>query len=147
MSTTRHFYARMAHYTFCDYFTVPSIVPSEVEGQTLEVPIGGSRQISFTVTYIPQGIEYRADLHLNGRKVNVGNNNFESSGELNIVSRTCEDSNKPQERCVLLQVTVNGRETPALNLTRLQFAVRGVDLVIPEYTSGDITLKIVGELF
>lgn len=118
-----------------------------MEGGTLEVPLGQLRQIEFTVTFIPRGIDYHLSMLRNGRRFNVNNNDLEVKRLLSIVSRSCEDSNRPGERCLLLQVTVNGTNdiVRELNGTSFNFVVIGVDQLNPDDTSGTITVRLVGE--
>ena len=130
----------------CDEFAETSIVPSEVEGQTLEVPRGQLRKIQFTVTYIPNGIMYRPGLQINGIRFNIEGHDLLNRRLLSIVRRSCDDSDKPGETCELLQVTVNGtnEQISELDDERLQFFVMGVGFSLVK-TSESITLRIVGE--
>ena len=139
----------MKFITFYNQFTDTSIVPSDVEGRTLEVLLGQLTQIVFTVTYTPSGIQYQAGILINRRQLNIHRNTFEDRRLLHvsIVNRTCDDSNKLGERCLLLQVTVNGtnEQISELDGITLNFLVIGTDLLNPLYTSGAITLRTVGE--
>lgn len=102
----------------------------------------GSRQITFSVTYIPDGTEFRPVFSFNGTVLSIGKNSFERDGVLHIVDRSCEDSDRPNERCKLIQVTVNGVDK--LHGSRLAFSVAvGVDFL---YSSRDVIIRIVGEL-
>jgi uncharacterized membrane protein YhdT len=84
---------------------------------------------------------------LNRTRFNIGNHEFESRRLLSIVQRSCVDSDKPGERCELLQVTVNGtnKEISDLEGSRLQFVVFGARPLRPEAELGEITLRIVGK--
>ena len=84
-------------------------------------------------------------MQINNRLLNIGNNNLESMRLLNITRRSCNDGNKPGERCLWLQVTVNGtnEQISELDGRILNFLVfSSVDPLRPVYTSGAITLRI-----
>ena len=119
-----------------------------MEGQTLEVPRGQLRKIAYTVTYVPSGTDYQPGLQINGRRLNIGSNDLETGRLLSIVRRSCVDSDKPGERCELLQVTVNGtnEQISKLEGRTLNFLVMGGDeTILPVRRSGPITLRIVGK--
>ena len=84
---------------------------------------------------------------INERELNIGNNNLESEHLLSIVKRPCEDSNKPGERCLLLQVTVNGTngQISKLDNIPLHFLVLHPVQRTELYMSEAITLRLVGE--
>ena len=102
--------------------------------------------MEFTVRYVPSGIEYRPGLQIN-TQINIGNNEFQSRYLLSIVRRSCDDSDKPGERCEVLQVTVNGTnmDISILEGRRLEFLVLGAEPLVPDATLRPITLRIVGK--
>ena len=111
------------------------------------MPRGNLRKVSFTLTYVPNGIEYQQTLLINGRIFNIGSHDFQTRRLLSIVRRSCNDSDKPGERCELLQVTINGtnEHISELNNSRLEFWVLGANrLPPPVATVEPITLRIVG---
>lgn len=116
-------------------------MPSEVEGSVLEVPVNGSRQISFRVTYVEDDSIFQPALLYNGAKLAIGRTNLEENGYLHIVRRSCNDSNSPGVRCELLQVTVNG--VAFLNGSRLNFSV--VVGSTFHYTSKAVSISLVGK--
>ena len=123
-------------------YTVTSIVPSELEGGTLYIPLSSSRQVSFSVAYTEPNTHYQIALIYNEARVNIGNSNLEVNGYVYIILRSCNDSSSPTVRCDLLQLTVYGRYF--LDRGRFSFAV--VVSTMTHYTSGAITIRIVGKL-
>ena len=123
------------------YCADTSLTPTEIEGSTLDVPVNGRRQISFTVSYVESESIFRPVLIVDGTLIPIGSNDFESRGFLQVVRRRCDDSNSPGVRCELLQVTVNGNFS---NGTRLELGV--FVGFTRHYISQVITVNIVGKL-
>ena len=125
------------------YCADTSLTPTGIEGSTLDVPVNGRRQISFTVSYVESESIFRPELIVGhpGAVIHIGNNDLEKQGYLHIVRRRCDDSNRLGVRCELLQVTVNGNFT---NGTTLQLGV--FVGFTRHYTSQVITVNIIGEL-
>ena len=122
-----------------------SLQPRGIENSALEVPLGGSRQINFTVSFVNEGIDYRPALFVDGTYL-IDNNNFVNDGYLQIVRRGCNNSDRPGVTCRLLQLTVNGRVGfRDLNGSSLQFAVRGSDVLDISCSTSTITIKIIGK--
>ena len=121
---------------------VTSIVPSELEGGILYIPLSSSRQLSFSVAYTEPNAHYQPALLYNGVVLNIGHNNLEDNGYLYIIRRSCNDSNSPAVKCDLLQLTVYGRYF--FHGSTFSFAVTVSSMI--HYMSGEIIVRIVGKL-
>lgn len=117
-----------------------SLLPSEIEGSTLDVPVNSRRQINFAVSFVENESIFRPELLVNEIVTPIGSNDFEENGYLHIVQRRCDNSNRPHVRCELLQVTVNGNMS---NGSRLEFAV--FVGFTQHYRSDVIVVNIVGK--
>ena len=109
---------------------------------TLEVPLGGSRQINFTVSFVSEGTNYFAVVLVDGTLLNIDSNSYTTGGYLQSVRRSCNNSDRPGVTCKLLQLTIQGRVGAGdLNGSSLVFAgsAGGTDL---RCFAPKITIKI-----